>query len=154
MSFKVGDKVRVHPDIGTPAYEWGNVRPGDIGVVTQLISVTLMVVDFPNHVDWNADPRDMELVESPKTRLVKTSQGAMAGHVVEDILSHLTKDAKARKGKRKSPDKVLAYGILNRDGKLTDITQDRDYARLLKAHGGGKKEGVTIVVLKADKEIR
>lgn len=61
---------------------------------------------------------------------------------------------KQEKQARKSPDKVLAYGVLTKEGKLEDTTTDRAYARVLKAILGGKREGVTIVVLQAGKEIR
>ncbi|MNI69373.1 hypothetical protein D3C73_1251150 [compost metagenome] len=86
-----------------------------------------MIVSFPSQRTWCAKTAEMELAASP---------------FVEP------------QAKRKSPEKVLAYGVLNKEGKLVDITEDRDYARLLKAIEGGKKAGVTIVTLKADKEIR
>jgi len=147
MSFKVGDKVRVLEDIGSPTYDWGNVSPGEIGVVTELRSDTHMIVDFPSQLDWNANPQDMEVVATT----VSTSEGAQAGRVVEDVLATIASEPKE---KRKSPDKVLAYGILNADGTLNGWTTDRDTARTRKAKLGGKQEGITIVVLKAGKEIR
>lgn len=55
---------------------------------------------------------------------------------------------------RKSPEKILGYAVLNKDGVLHESTTDREYARIIKACLGGKKEGVTIVTLKAGKEIR
>lgn len=56
--------------------------------------------------------------------------------------------------RRKSPGKVLAYGILTQDGKLHSTVTDRDKARSIKSKLGGKQQGVTIFTLRADKEIR
>lgn len=147
MSFKLGDKVRVLEDIGSPTYDWGNVSPGEVGEVVELRSDTHMIVDFPSQLGWNANPQDMEVVSTT----VSTSEGAQASRVVEDVLATIATEAKE---KRKSPDKVLAYGILSRDGSLHSVTTDRDTARTRKAQLGGKQEGVTIVVLKAGKEVR
>ncbi|HEY9054064.1 MAG TPA: PEGA domain-containing protein [Rectinemataceae bacterium] len=62
--FRVGDTVRVKPEIGTPAYQWGSVKPGDVGVVKSLPSSgsEIMIVDFPAQKDWMAKPQEMELV--------------------------------------------------------------------------------------------
>lgn len=147
MSFKLGDKVRVQEDIGSPTYDWGNVQPGEVGVVTELRSDTHMIVDFPSQLGWNAHPQDMEIV----TTTVSTSEGIQAGQVVEQVLAPTATEAKE---KRKSPDKVLAYGIISKDGSLHSVTTDRDTARTRKAQLGGKQEGITIVVLKAGKEVR
>lgn len=56
--------------------------------------------------------------------------------------------------RRKSPEKVLAYGVLCPEGDLLAVTDDRDMARQTKAAMGGKKLGVTIVKLQAGEEIR
>jgi hypothetical protein len=56
--------------------------------------------------------------------------------------------------RRKAAQKVLAYGILTKDGKLHSTVTDRDKARSIKAKLGGKPQGVTIFTLQADKEIR
>lgn len=55
---------------------------------------------------------------------------------------------------RKSPEKILGYAVINKQGVPESMTPDRDYARFLKAALGGKKEGVTIVTIQAGKEIR
>lgn len=147
VSFKVGDKVRVQEDIGSPSYHWGDIRPGDIGVVVELRTEEHMIVDFPSQSGWNAHPLDMELVND----LAITTEVAQSGSLAEEILTHIEEAAKA---KRKSPDKVLGYGIIQKDGSLHSATQDREVARKRKASLGGKQEGVTIVVLKAGKEVR
>ena len=56
--------------------------------------------------------------------------------------------------RRKSAMKVLAYGILTKEGKLHSTVTDRDKARSIKSKLGGKQKGVTIFTLRADKEIR
>ena len=146
MNFKEGDQVRVQDDIGTPRYDWGNVSPGEIGVVTKIVNAEHMLVDFPSQTDWNADPADMEVVATT----VSTSEGAQAGQVVEGVLATLETEPK----KRKTADKVLAYGIILKDGTLHSSTTDREVARTRKANLGGKPAGITIVVLKAGKEVR
>lgn len=143
MSFKEGDKVRVLDDIGMPKYQWGNVTPGEIGVVTKLVNSEHMLVDFPSQTDWNADPADMELVD--EAALIEAQ--LMATGLVEKVDPIEPK-------KRKTADKVLAYGIILKDGSLHSSTPDREVARTRKANLGGKPAGVTIVVLKAGKEVR
>lgn len=56
--------------------------------------------------------------------------------------------------RRKTPGKVLAYGVLTKEGKLHSTVTDRDKARSIKSKLGGKQQGVTIFTLRADKEIR
>lgn len=56
--------------------------------------------------------------------------------------------------RRKAAAKVLAYGILTKEGKLHSTVTDRDKARSIKSKLGGKQQGVTIFTLRADKEIR
>jgi hypothetical protein len=121
MTFKVGDKVRVKASVGEPAFDWGQVSPGDVGTVRTIDTKDSdMIVDFPSQRGWMAESQEMELV-------------------VE---------------RRKSPGKVLAYGILTKEGKLHSTVTDRDKARSIKAKLGGKQQGVTIFTLQADKEIR
>lgn len=120
VSFKVGDKVRVKPDVLVPKYRWGSVTHADIGVVT-FVGKEDMQVDFPNRKGWSAHAPEMELVVDAK---------------------------------RKSPEKVLAYGVICPEGELLAVTEDRDMARATKAAMGGKKLGVTIVKLQAGEEIR
>lgn len=55
---------------------------------------------------------------------------------------------------RKSPEKILGYAVLNKNGETKTMTTDREFARFFKASMGGKKAGVTIVTVKAGKEIR
>lgn len=141
VSFKEGDQVRVQGDIGTPKYEWGNVSPGEIGIVKQLVNSEHMLVDFPSQDNWNADPADMELANDASI----IPQELFDSGLVE-VVEHLKK--------RKSADKVLAYGIILKDGSFHSSTTDREIARTRKAALGGKQAGVTIVVLKAGKEIR
>lgn len=143
MSFKEGDKVRVQQDIGTPRYEWGNVSHGEVGIVTRVVNTEHMLVDFPTQDSWNADPADMELVEE-YTALEEQPLDTGLVEVVDPV----------EPKKRKTADKVLAYGIILKDGTLHSSTTDREVARTRKANLGGKPAGVTIVVLKAGKEIR
>ncbi|XP_036437812.1 E3 ubiquitin-protein ligase KEG-like isoform X2 [Colossoma macropomum] len=55
--FKPGDKVRVKASVETPKYEWGSASHKSVGT----IKVLKMVVDFPEHSGWTADPSEMEL---------------------------------------------------------------------------------------------
>lgn len=130
---KVGDAVRVKPSVQRPKYAWGpHVSHLSVGVVAD-VREDYLKVDFPSHKGWNADAQDLEVLV--------TSSPKVSGEVV-------------RKPPRKSPEKVLAYGIIDKDGSLYTSVDDRDLARYIKAELGGKQNGITIVTLKADKEIR
>lgn len=118
-SLKVGDKVRVKSHVKVPLYSWGQVKPGEVGIVIRVDKDGDVYADFPSQSSWLAHTPEMELVSD----------------------------------KRKSPEKVLAYGVL-KDGELHKIVYDRDVARNTKARLGGKLAGATIVVLQAGKEIR
>jgi len=59
--FKVGDRVRVRAGIEKPCHGWGDVKAGDIGVITSLGAP--MIVDFPAQPHWQAKADEMELVE-------------------------------------------------------------------------------------------
>lgn len=119
MSFKLGDKVRVKSSVSDPEHAWGDVSPGEVGIVRQ-VGYSSLVVDFPSQRSWNAVAAEMEVVSD----------------------------------RRKSPEKVLAYGVITKAGELFTAVSDRDKARTIKAQLGGKQEGVSIVVLKVGKEIR
>lgn len=131
---KEGSKVRLKSVVARPKYGWGMTKRGDVGTVTAVGAFDDITVNFPNHSYWAGSRKEME--------------------VVTDEVAVAKATPKVTKQKRKSPDKVLAYGVLTKEGKVALTTTDREYARLHKAKLGGKREGVTIVVLTAGKEIR
>merc|ERR1712196_583173 len=55
-----GKSVRVCVD--TPKYEWGNVRPGSVGVVRMVkYDASIVHVDFPEMRDWKCPIAELEL---------------------------------------------------------------------------------------------
>ena len=56
--FKVGDRVRAID----ASNGWGDVKKGDVGVITD-ITDSLLTVDFPSQGDWNGNHSCFELVE-------------------------------------------------------------------------------------------
>lgn len=124
-SLMAGDKVRVKSGVSMPEHGWGYVRHDEVGKVTGYRDDGVLMVDFPSQKNWCAEPSEMEVVAKL-----------------------------AVKPRRKSPEKVLAYGVIEKDGSLYTSVDDRDLARYIKAELGGKQQGVTIVVLQAGKEIR
>ena len=135
--FKLEDKIRIKAGV-KPLHGWGKVKAGDVGVVKFIGAGTMMLVDFPAQKGWTAEMSEME-------HIVKQATPAPVAKVAEVVVD---------KPRRKSPEKVLAYGIIQKDGTLHSIKYDRDEARRAKLRLGGKRDGVTIVVLTAGKEIR
>lgn len=155
--FKKGDKVRVKDSVRSPYYAWGKVTRGSVGVVVRdaAENADFMAVDFPEQRNWSAKPREMELVETSLATPVEapvTAQGSAVSALTTRVAS--TSQGVQTPRKRKSPEKVLAYGVILKDGSLHSVKYDRDDARSIKAELGGKQKGVTIVVLTAGKEIR
>ena len=136
-SLKVGDKVRVKSHIAMPRHGWGVVRHGDVGTVVRHREDGVTIVDFPSQKSWAAKPSEMEVV----------------AQAAKQPVLQLSPEPVTDKPKRKSPEKVLAYGVMQ-NGELHRIVYDRDVARSAKAKLGGKSAGATIVVLTAGKEIR
>lgn len=65
-TFNEGDKVRVKPSVERPKYGWGDVDPGDVGVVRRVgpdgwCADGMLQVDFPKQYGWTALAVDMEL---------------------------------------------------------------------------------------------
>lgn len=153
VTFKKGDKVRVQAGIKTPTHNWGRVTPGDVGTVSFVGAGGMMLVDFQKQSGWTAEMSEMELVNDSRI----TQQGGQVTPLGQSITgqgTHVTSlIPTVAKPKRKSPEKVLAYGVMQK-GALHEIVYDRDWAREVKANLGGKSAGATIVVLTAGKEIR
>ncbi|KAL0220351.1 hypothetical protein RCL1_000205 [Eukaryota sp. TZLM3-RCL] len=61
---RVGDYVRVKSTVSQPAFQWGNVRPGDVG---KLISINIdngeCRVSFSSHQNWHAKLEELEVVD-------------------------------------------------------------------------------------------
>ncbi|CAH0559020.1 unnamed protein product [Brassicogethes aeneus] len=64
-TIKVGDKVRVKPNITTPRYKWGYVTHDSIGIVTGISpNGHDLTVDFPKQQNWTGFLSEMEIVPS------------------------------------------------------------------------------------------
>ncbi|KAL2080923.1 hypothetical protein ACEWY4_022776 [Coilia grayii] len=61
QGFLVGDRVRVKASVEEPKHKWGSVTHSSVGVVKSFTQNGLMLVDFPGHSGWRADPAEMEL---------------------------------------------------------------------------------------------
>lgn len=65
--FKVGDRVCVKRSVAEPRYAWGGETHHSVGVVRDIESDGLLIIEIPNRpVPWQADPSDMEKVEDFK----------------------------------------------------------------------------------------
>ncbi|XP_063069009.1 uncharacterized protein LOC134460560 [Engraulis encrasicolus] len=60
QGFVVGDRVRVKTTVKEPKHKWGSVTHSSVGVVKDFIPNGQMLVDFPGHSAWRADPSEME----------------------------------------------------------------------------------------------
>jgi hypothetical protein len=61
--FGVGSRVRVKKSVSAPAYGWGGVAHGMVGVVIQIDTDGDLKVDFPGTATgWNCKPSEMEAV--------------------------------------------------------------------------------------------
>ncbi|XP_063069849.1 uncharacterized protein LOC134461044 isoform X2 [Engraulis encrasicolus] len=60
QAFLVGDRVRVKASVKEPKHKWGEVTHSSVGVVKSFTPTGLMLVDFPGHSAWKADPSEME----------------------------------------------------------------------------------------------
>eukprot|EP01064_Diplonema_japonicum_P019617 TRINITY_DN2835_c11_g1_i1.p1 TRINITY_DN2835_c11_g1~~TRINITY_DN2835_c11_g1_i1.p1 ORF type:complete len:707 (+),score=126.15 TRINITY_DN2835_c11_g1_i1:83-2122(+) len=75
----VGMKVRVKAEVPTPKYQWGNVSPGDVGIVTASNDGNLTCqVSFPRHHDWKGYQPDMEVVEEAPVEDVPSAASSPA----------------------------------------------------------------------------
>ncbi|XP_018562377.1 E3 ubiquitin-protein ligase HERC2 isoform X2 [Anoplophora glabripennis] len=64
-TIKVGDKVRVKPNVITPRYKWGYVTHDSVGVVTAIApNGHDLTVDFPKQQNWTGLISEMEIVPS------------------------------------------------------------------------------------------
>lgn len=63
MKFKVGDKVKLVVKNGNePRYGWGNVKPGDEGVIAQIQSDGDLIVEFEQQSYWSGVEKEFVLV--------------------------------------------------------------------------------------------
>ncbi|XP_056632300.1 E3 ubiquitin-protein ligase HERC2 isoform X1 [Diorhabda sublineata] len=64
-TIKVGDKVRVKPNVTTPRYKWGYVTHDSVGVVSAISpNGHDLTVDFPKQQNWTGLITEMEIVPS------------------------------------------------------------------------------------------
>ncbi|KAG0503137.1 hypothetical protein HPP92_003209 [Vanilla planifolia] len=65
--FKIGNQVCVKRSVAEPRYAWGGETHHSVGKITDIESDGLLIIDIPNRSSpWQADPSDMEKVESFK----------------------------------------------------------------------------------------
>ena len=153
VSFKQGDKVQVKPEVKDPVHGWGEVKAGEVGTIAS-VSEEVIRIDFPSQFNWAAQPDELLLLEAAPEYAeftpipVPHAEFQPLPTFPPSVVPEVTKE------QRKSPEKVLAYGVLKKDGKLHKAVTDRDKARSIKAKLGGKQKGVTIVTLNVGKEVR
>lgn len=68
-TFSVGDFVKVQQGIRSPKYQWGQVNPREVGVITE-IHGSEATVNFPSQYNWHAYLPEMEKAE-PQFKLFK-----------------------------------------------------------------------------------
>lgn len=131
VAFKAGDKVRLIVDADDePKFGWGEVSPGDEGVISHIDSDGDLIVNFPAQYGWIADSKELVLV------------GAAA-------------PAKAPVERAdRTEDPVYAVVHESRQGDFLLVTGDREEARAYKARKGGKRAGYIINLYTKAKEIR
>eukprot|EP01065_Artemidia_motanka_P044320 TRINITY_DN628_c0_g1_i7.p1 TRINITY_DN628_c0_g1~~TRINITY_DN628_c0_g1_i7.p1 ORF type:complete len:614 (+),score=189.39 TRINITY_DN628_c0_g1_i7:1503-3344(+) len=61
--FEVGDRVRVKQWVTKPKYEWGNVKPGDVGVVQELDGLVCKVAFEVQESLWTGFAPEMEVLD-------------------------------------------------------------------------------------------
>lgn len=61
--FKIGDKVKLNPEISDFTYGRSNVTYDEIGEIIQLVGVYHYYVKFPNHERWYGHANDVVLVD-------------------------------------------------------------------------------------------
>lgn len=65
--FRIGDQVCVKRSVAEPRYAWGGETHHSVGKVTDIETDGLLIIEIPNRSSpWQADPSDMEKVESFK----------------------------------------------------------------------------------------
>lgn len=61
--FKVGDKVKLNPEISTFKYGRGSVSYNEVGEIIRLVSVDDYYVEFPHHENWHGHANEVVLVD-------------------------------------------------------------------------------------------
>ncbi|XP_077217739.1 protein kinases;ubiquitin-protein ligase [Tasmannia lanceolata] len=65
--FRIGDQVCVKRSVAEPRYAWGGETHHSVGRISEIESDGLLIIEIPNRpIPWQADPSDMEKVESFK----------------------------------------------------------------------------------------
>ncbi|KAJ8622755.1 hypothetical protein MRB53_031284 [Persea americana] len=65
--FRIGDQVCVKRSVAEPRYAWGGETHHSVGTISEIESDGLLIIEIPNRpIPWQADPADMEKVESFK----------------------------------------------------------------------------------------
>lgn len=61
--FKIGDKVKLNPEISDFTHGRGTVEYDEIGEIIKLVGVDDYYVEFPNHEHWHGHGNDVVLVD-------------------------------------------------------------------------------------------
>lgn len=61
--FKIGDKVKLNPEISNFTHGRSTVKYDEIGEIIQLVGVDDYYVEFPNHKHWHGHGNDVVLVD-------------------------------------------------------------------------------------------
>ena len=56
---RVGEFARVRAGVAVPRYQWGRVRPGEVGVIVQ-IQGAVVTMAFPSQGGWKGALEEME----------------------------------------------------------------------------------------------
>ena len=72
-ALKVGDRVRVRADVGSPAFGWGSVTHASVGFISS-VSGDRTTIDYPSNSAWNGSVPEMERIP--------VSEGIAVGDVV------------------------------------------------------------------------
>ena len=69
--FKIGDKVKLNPEISDFKYGRGKVTYDEIGEIIKLVGVDDYYVEFPNHEHWHGRGNDVVLVDEVENTSVE-----------------------------------------------------------------------------------
>lgn len=68
---QLGDRVRVRPDVATPRFDWGLVKPLDVGQLV-VFNGDDALVDFPRQTGWRGKLSELERVEPAPPSAART----------------------------------------------------------------------------------
>lgn len=60
-NIQVGNTVVVKPEVKDPKFQWGKVKPGDVGIITQILEDDVIRADFKRQKNWKGCLSEMQL---------------------------------------------------------------------------------------------